>query len=238
MTSPDNLAQRLQRLTVERGLVLDEVTLAARQAGAAAVLLIGSLGRGGGDAFSDLDLICVPGPHFTGVDLGKLFTQRVVAKVVAPRNAPVGGVYEGLCLDIAGVVCWLDWYTWPQTTAAIPADARALFDTVGLPRSDLNFIPLITRHNDPDAPAHPPGPATTLLRIAVAAKYLARGDRDRLASKLPDTADLPLDRVSEQLHAKLAAIDAPEFAAAVTGTASLIDLAAAQYATVAERTRL
>ncbi|GAA1801408.1 hypothetical protein GCM10009682_24110 [Luedemannella flava] len=237
MISPDDLAQRLERLTVERGEVLDEVTLAAQQAGASAVLLIGSLGRGGGDAFSDLDLICVPAPHFTGVDLGALFGQRVVGEVVAPRNAPVGGAYEGLCLGIAGAVCWLDWYTWPQATAAIPADARALFDTVGLPRSDLTFIPLINRHSDPAAPAHPPGPATTLLRVAVAAKYLARGDRLRLTSKLPDTAERPLNRVHELLHAQLAAIDAPELVAAVTGTAALVDLAAAQYASMTEGTR-
>ncbi|MFC7483044.1 GrpB family protein [Luedemannella flava] len=236
MISPDDLAQRLERLTVERGEVLDEVTLAAQQAGASAVLLIGSLGRGGGDAFSDLDLICVPAPHFTGVDLGALFGQRVVGEVVAPRNAPVGGAYEGLCLGIAGAVCWLDWYTWPQATAAIPADARALFDTVGLPRSDLTFIPV-------DQPAQRPGRPSTSARSGHNAAARRRG-REVPGPRRPFTPHqqaarhrrASLNRVHELLHAQLAAIDAPELVAAVTGTAALVDLAAAQYASMTEGT--
>jgi len=167
----------------------------------------------------------VPGPYYTGVDLPRLFGDRVLAQLVVPRNAPIGGAYDGVCLDVAGVVLWLDFYTWPQATAQIPVDATAVFDNLGLPASDLEFIPLITRHSDPAAPKHPPGPETTLLRIAVGAKDLARNNRKRLADKLPDTQELPLDQIPALLHDLLAVIDTPELARAVAGTAALVDLA-------------
>jgi hypothetical protein len=221
----DDLITRLDALTVGRQAVLDRITTAAHHAGAGAVLLIGSLGQGGGDAFSDLDLIVVPGAAYTGMDLDALFGDRVLAGLDVPRNAPIGGGYRGLCLDVAGTVLWLDAYTWPPDSAAIPADATAVFDIIGLAHSDLEFIPLITAHADPYAAAHPDNGATRLLRVAVAAKYLARGDLDRIVDKLPDAAGLTLDAVPALLHDLLTLVDDRDLTAAVAATAVLVDLA-------------
>lgn len=227
MNTLDDLNTRLAQLAAGRQQVCDQIAAAGRAAGIGAMLMIGSLGRGGGDAFSDLDLILVPGPDFTSLDLGALFGDRVLAQVAAPRNAPIGGAYAGLCLDVAGTVLWLDAYTWPAATAAIPSDAMPLFDNLSLPTSELAFIPLITAHADPTAPAHPKTAATSLLRIAVAAKYLARGDFARIARKLPDAAGLPIADIAPLLRDLLSTIDDSGLTRAAAATTALVDLAEA-----------
>jgi hypothetical protein len=217
----------LAHLAAGRDAALAEIATAARAAGTGALLLIGSLGRGGGDAWSDLDLIAVPGPDYTRLDLAVQFADRVLASLAAPRNAPIGGSYQGLCLDVADTVLWIDLYLWPAATAMIPTDATAIYDDLALPYSDLAFIPLITAHSDPAAPAPADNEATTLLRVAVAAKYLARADITRLAGKLPEAAGATLDEVPALLRARLAAVHQPQLARAASATGRLVDLAAA-----------
>ncbi|GAA1381235.1 hypothetical protein [Catellatospora chokoriensis] len=224
------LESQLRALADGRRQALDRVTTAARENDAAALLLIGSLGRGGGDAFSDLDLIVVPGPSSPAIDPIALFGDVILASLDVPRNAPAGGAYHGLCLAVADAVLWLDLYTWPAETAALPADATAVFDHINLPHSDLAFIPLITKHAVPGAPAHPDNDATRLLRIAVAAKYLARGDLARIIDKLPAAQGCDLDAVPMLLHELLDGVDDPDLAHAVSATAALIDLAEATAA--------
>jgi predicted nucleotidyltransferase len=236
MTTVD-LTAALNALAAGRQKVLDRIITAVRDSGAGALLLVGSLGRGGGDAFSDLDLIIVPGPSFTGLDLAELFDNEILASLEVPRNAPVGGSYTGLCLDVADAVLWVDAYFWPASTAAVPADAVPVFDDVNLPSSDLTFIPLITQHSDPSAAAHPSNNVTMLLRVAVAAKYLARGDLDRIVDKLPIAAGLNLEGIPALLYSLLGAIDEPELARAVTGTAALVDLSHASSGTRSNRSR-
>jgi hypothetical protein len=217
----------LARLAVGRDAVLAEIATAARAAGAGALLLIGSLGRGGGDAWSDLDLIAVPGSDYTRLDLAVQFADRVLASLAAPRNAPIGGSYQGLYLDVADTVLWIDLYLWPAATATIPTDATAIYDDLTLPHSDLAFIPLITAHSDPAAPAPRDNEATTLLRVAVAAKYFARADITRLADKLPEAGSAKLDEIPTLLRAQLAGVRQPQLARAVSATGRLVDLAAA-----------
>jgi hypothetical protein len=220
-----DVAAHLAALVTGRSAALDRIIVAARHAELGALLLIGSLGRGGGDAWSDLDLIAVPGPRFDRLDLVKVFGEQVLAVLDAPRNAPIGGDYVGLCLDVAGMALWIDWYLWPQDTATVPADASAVYDDLGLPHSDRDFIALITANSNPSAPAHPANAATTLLRIAVAAKYLARADLPRLSAKLPDVQGLSPAQVAARLHGKLAGIHEPGLTRAVAATRRLLDLA-------------
>ncbi|MEV6963872.1 hypothetical protein AB0M47_02075 [Hamadaea sp. NPDC051192] len=224
MPTPE-LAERLSRMTQDRQTALDKTVAAARRANLGALLLIGSLGRGGGDAWSDLDLIAVGDPEAT-LDLAVVFGDQVLATVDAPREAPIGGSYAGVCLQIADGVLWLDWYRWPIETAAIPTDATALYDDLRLPASPVEFIPLITAHSDPTAPGAS-GDAAVLLRVAVAAKYLARSAATKLAAKIPETAGLRLDEMAERLHAMAASVTDPKLAAAVTATRRLVDLAEA-----------
>ena len=135
MTADARDAQ-LNELINGRQAALDRVAAKAHTAGAKALLLIGSLGRGGGDAFSDLDLIVVPGPAFAGLDLSRMFADDVLAQLEVPHNAPTGGTFHTTCLTVAGTVLWVDLFIWPLDTAAIAVDATAVFDNVGVPHSE------------------------------------------------------------------------------------------------------
>jgi hypothetical protein len=221
---PD-VTSRLRELAAARDAVLERVVTASRDAGVGALMQIGSLGRGGGDAWSDLDLMAVPSPTYRGLDPAALFGERVLATLHKPGDAPIGGSYQGICLGAAGVVLWIDFFVWPAATAVVPADATPIFDDLGVPAGVQDFIPLLTAHSAADPGAPPPGPADTLLRVAVAAKYLARADLERLAAKLPDTAGLPLGEVPAYLHELLAGIHEPQLRPAVDATAQLVDLA-------------
>jgi hypothetical protein len=224
---PLSSEEQLDALVAGRSAVLDRIIVAARRAEVGALLLVGSLGRGGGDGWSDLDLIAVPAPGYSGLDLVTVFADKVLASLDAPRNAPLGGDYRGVCLDVAGMALWVDWYVWPQSTAVVPADATAIYDDLGLLESGLDFIPLINAHNDPAARAHPANSVTLLLRIAVAAKYLARADLTRLIAKLPEVQGLSTTEVAERLHSKLDGISDTDLADAVATTRRLVVLAAA-----------
>ena len=225
--TPDARDGQLGELIHGRRVVLDRITDEAHAAGSGALLLIGSLGRGGGDAFSDLDLIIVPGPAFTGLDLARLFGDKVLLQIEVPRNAPEGGSFHTACLDVAGTVLWVDAITWPSATVAIPADATAVYDNHNLPHSPLAFIALPDRHRNPEATGHPPTDATSLLRIAVAAKYLARNDGGRLVDKLPEADGVGLDAIPALLRQMLGQIGDSALARAVSCTGALVDLAAA-----------
>jgi hypothetical protein len=222
-TSPSKLAL----LETGRQQALDRLTKAGENAGVGALLLIGSLGRGGGDAWSDLDLIAVPGDQYTGLDVAELFGAQVLATVQAPRNAPIGGDYLGVCLEVSGLPLWVDWYQWPRVTAAVPSDGTPIFDSVGLPASDLSFIPLIQGHSDPCAHAHTDTAVATLLRVAVAAKYLARGDQTRLRAKIPGTQGLSINDAAVLLRQHVDELGRPDLVAAKAATLGLVDLAEA-----------
>lgn len=219
------LSTKLAKLELARQHILDQLVDAAHTSGVGALLLIGSLGHSGGDAWSDLDLIAVPGNQYAGLDIADLFGRQVIASVTAPRNAPTGGDYLGVCLDVSGLPLWIDWYVWPQATAAVPTDGTAIFDDLGLPASELSFIPLIQGHSDPGAQKHTDAAVATLLRIAVAAKYLARGDLDRLLAKMPDAQGLSIGDTAALLHRTMDRLGRPDLAEAEDATRRLVDLA-------------
>ncbi|GIF01139.1 nucleotidyltransferase domain-containing protein [Paractinoplanes rishiriensis] len=166
-------------------------------------VLVGSLGRGEADAFSDVDLIVavtVPIPQdlladpFTGLELpGSVLYRRS-----KPRNAPGGGAYLAVCLDLGGLPVLVDLYVWPVTTVAVPAGGRVLFEHDRLPHSTLDLLDLLTRCPATDGTgSDPQDPATMLMWVQLAGKYHARGDQPRRAAicrqlRIPD-----IDRVDE-----------------------------------------
>jgi len=83
---------------------------------ATALWLAGSLGRGEGDEWSDLDLLVVDGELPLG---DALLTLEV------PHNGPIGGRYVGAMYDIGPLPLWVDWYSWPADLPA-PRDCRLL----------------------------------------------------------------------------------------------------------------
>jgi hypothetical protein len=165
--------------------------------------LVGSLGRSTADAYSDIDLVVAVDPATSppalladpvaGLDLpGRLLFTRP-----KPRNAPTGGTFASVCVELAGLPVLVDLYLWPSTTAAVPAGAQVLDSRAGTARSDLDFMALLDRHRTTDTTgADPHAPATTLMLVQLAAKYLARADRTRLSRiagqlRLADPVDAP-----------------------------------------------
>ncbi|MEU8331646.1 nucleotidyltransferase domain-containing protein [Micromonospora sp. NPDC048839] len=148
-----------------------------------AAWLVGSLGRGSADPYSDVDLVVavddttpqsvlddpVASLHLPG---RLLFTRG------KPRNAPAGGGYVTVCVELAALPVLIDFYLWPVTTAAIPTDGRLrLYRESPPPRTGLAFMPLLDQHRTPDSTgADANHPASILLLVQLAAKYQARGE--------------------------------------------------------------
>ncbi|MEW2386046.1 nucleotidyltransferase domain-containing protein [Micromonospora sp. NPDC047707] len=151
-----------------------------------AAWLVGSLGRGSADPYSDVDLVVAVDETtaqsvFNDPVAGLHLPGRVLFTRGKPRNAPAGGGYLTVCIELATLPVLIDLYLWPITTAARPADGRLLlYRTTSPPRIGLAFMPLLDRHRTPDSTgADSNHPASVLLLVQLAAKYLARGDRPR-----------------------------------------------------------
>ncbi|RAO38336.1 hypothetical protein PSN13_00801 [Micromonospora saelicesensis] len=148
--------------------------------------LVGSLGRGSADPYSDVDLVVAvddttPQRVFDDPGAGLHLPGRVLFTRNKPRNAPAGGGYVTVCVELAALPVLIDLYLWPITTAALPTDGRLLLHRASPPpRTGLAFMPLMDRHRTPDSTgADPNHPSSILLLVQLAAKYLARGDRPR-----------------------------------------------------------
>ncbi|MEV4894165.1 hypothetical protein AB0K48_32750 [Nonomuraea sp. NPDC055795] len=130
---------------------------------AEALWLAGSLGRGGGDAWSDVDLIVVDG--HPALDDALLVLEQ-------PSNGPVGGGYVGAMYDIGPLTLWVDWYLWPPGIE-VPDDTRLLLGH-GTP-GNLGLGEALD-HLGRGRPGPMPDPALfSLAMLPLAAKFIARG---------------------------------------------------------------
>jgi hypothetical protein len=199
--------------------------------------LVGSLGRGTADAYSDIDLIVAVDPDTPQQLFDTPFTVlglpgTVLFTRAKPRNAPDGGAYLAICIDLSGIPVLVDLYVWPSATAAVPTSSRILYARSALPATGLEFMTLLDRHRSADPTGGDPGdPATVLLLLQLAAKYHARGDRVRQDSihrqlQLPEHAGLAeLHGIADRVN-----LDAwPQFAPAVAATRRLLEHAASVH---------
>jgi lysophospholipase L1-like esterase len=153
----------------------------------AGVWLVGSLGRGEGDAFSDVDLVVavddtVPAEVVADPASGFGLPGRQLYVRPKPCNAPAAGGYVAVGVELAGLPLLVDVFVWPAATAAVPVGARVVVERGRLPRSDLDFIALLNAHRTDDIRGSDPhAPGTTLMLVQLAAKYLARSNTGRLA---------------------------------------------------------
>jgi hypothetical protein len=149
----------------------------------AAVWLVGSLGRGGGDEWSDVDLaLVVRDEHLPLLaerrrsEFGR-FGEALVA-IDAP-NAPAGGAYLGVAYAIGELPLWVDWYLWPLSTARRPSDARVLIERAELPPPATKPHAALLQHSraaDPHAVVDRFADPVdfTVAMVSIAAKHLAR----------------------------------------------------------------
>jgi predicted kinase len=194
--------------------------------------LVGSLGRGDGDAYSDVDLVVAVNPDAPAtvfhdpVD-GLGLPGTVLYHRPKPSNAPKGGAYLAIGIDLAGLPMLVDIFVWPAATAAVPAGARVLLERDRLPRSEMSFVPLLDAHRSDDQQgSDPEAPGTVLMLVQLAAKYLARGNRERLAgicSQLGiDTETCNVNALRDVLSRRLPTHDDPYIRPAVDAALRLL----------------
>jgi len=141
--------------------------------------LVGSLGRGDADDWSDIDLlIAVPdGQVVRYADATHLpASEQVTWSIDARHNAPRGAGSVGVRYVIDGLPLHVDWYVYPDSQAAWVADAKVIFDRDGFPRLNDTFHEHLRKRE-----VQPPTPkavnAHRLLQVSlipVVAKHLAR----------------------------------------------------------------
>jgi hypothetical protein len=145
----------------------------------------GSLGRGAGDALSDLDLFVVVGDeHREAVAAERrAFAARrgePVLLVEGPQNAPPRGAYLMALYPGEQGPYQVDWYWQAQSAARIPPETRLLFDRVGLPRADASvtwdYQPTPERT---EAEVASQGTSFFWAMLLITAKYAARSPREQ-----------------------------------------------------------
>lgn len=156
----------------------------------AASWLFGSLGRGGGDALSDIDLfVAVHDAAFSAVAgtpaVRQAFAARAGSVVLfgeAPQNRPPGGAYLGALYAGTAGPLRVDWYWQPVSLARLPETGAAalLFDRASVARSAdapaaWDFQPM-PEETPEETAARDIGAVWSMLLIA--AKYLARSPQE------------------------------------------------------------
>lgn len=148
-----------------RDVWLDQ-TVAGLRAGA--VWLAGSLGRGEGDPWSDVDLLVVAGD----LPLGD-----AILTLEVPHNGPADGRYVGAMYDIGPLPLWVDWYSWPAILPA-PRDA-VLLSGHGNTGYRTLFESLDHHGRGPETITDPATFALAMLPLT--AKFIARGKHSAAA---------------------------------------------------------
>jgi len=148
-----------------------------------AVGLVGSLGRGDADDWSDVDLmVVVPDDQIDrfGDAAGLPGCGEVVLGFDGRHNSPRGTRSAGGQYVIDGLPLWVDWYAYPVSRAGWATDAEVVFDRHGIPRLPDTFAEhLATGERQPPTPKGPN--AHRLLQVGlvpVAAKRIVRGADD------------------------------------------------------------
>jgi hypothetical protein len=145
--------------------------------------LVGSLGRGDADDWSDIDLLIVvpDGQVDQYADAARLpGSEQAIWSIDARHNAPRGAGAIGVRYVIDGLPLHVDWYVYPRSRAAWVADAKVIFDCDGLSRLNDTF-----HEHQEKREVQPPTPkaanAHRLLQVSlvpVAGKYVARRSPD------------------------------------------------------------
>ncbi|WP_410792059.1 nucleotidyltransferase domain-containing protein [Kribbella sp. C-35] len=134
------------------------------------VWLVGSLGSGRHDEWSDVDIIVVGRERVL---------DETLLTLEMPGNGPVGGGYVGAMYDIGSLPLWVDWYWWPSGSP-LPRESRLVAGAGTAGRLDLSeTLELVGR----GLPGPVPDPDVfALAMLPLAAKHIARGDLEKAAA--------------------------------------------------------
>ena len=190
------MAQRddrdVTRLVDARDAWLDSALAGLRaDARVLAVWLVGSLGRGDADAWSDVDLIVVTDDDHLGalladdVELGS-FGDRVLAPVEDLGAARVrnGATFLSATYVQDGLPLWVDWHVHARSVAARPSDGAVAFERIALPATTNGFSEVVVERGVDRGPTRRQGRAPGdedrfhMGLIPHAAKRLARQGPD------------------------------------------------------------
>lgn len=131
----------------ERDALLQSISsLLSREDRVVAAWLFGSLGRGTADDFSDIDIwIVVEDDQIDAVAAARqAFAAQIETPILvieAPQNAPPGGGYLLTLFTRPSGLQQVDWYWQARSRAAVPANARMLFEREPIPRA----MPVVPR---------------------------------------------------------------------------------------------
>jgi hypothetical protein len=167
----------LAELLTERTALLARLEQAlCADARVTAAWLGGSMGRGDGDALSDLDIgLAIVDEHCPDlVAQRRAFVSQFGEALLiqeAPHNAPPNGAFLLVLYRGTTAAHEVDWSWQPPSTTRVPGAARLLFDRVGLPRAEAFLV-----HSDDEAAAGISVRTTFIWAMGfVVAKKIARG---------------------------------------------------------------
>jgi hypothetical protein len=142
--------------------------------------LVGSLGTGRADDWSDIDLLTVvEDAHlddYATTDRLPNGRGRLAFAIDARHNGPRGTRAISAQYVVDGLPLWIDWHIHPLSMASWPSDSTLIFDRRDITRTSATFSEYLNRGQyEPAIPKTPiDEQAMRLALIPIAGKQLAR----------------------------------------------------------------
>jgi len=146
----------------------------------AGAALVGSLGTGRADDWSDIDLlIVVEDAHLNDYATpGRLPNGpgRLAFAIDARHNGPRGTRAVSAQYVVDGLPLWIDWHIHPVSLASWPSDSTIIFDQRDISRISATFSEYLNRGQHESATPKSPNDqqAMRLALVPIAGKQLAR----------------------------------------------------------------
>ena len=142
--------------------------------------LVGSLGAGRADDWSDIDLlIVVEDAHLDDFATSSRLPNgsgRLAFAIDARHNGPRGTRAVSAQYVVDGLPLWVDWHIHPVSLAKWPSDSTVIFDRCDIGRTSATFAEYLNRGERETATEKSPNDqqAMRLALVPIAGKQLAR----------------------------------------------------------------
>jgi hypothetical protein len=167
------------RLAGVRGRWLGAVTAALRDDPlVVGTALVGSLGAGSADDWSDVDLLIVVADEhleaYATADRLPSGPGQLAFAIDARHNGPVGTRAVSAQYVVDGLPLWVDWHIHPVSLASWPSDSAVVFDRHGISRTSATLSDYRGEHEPPTPKTLDDQDAMRLALVPIAGKQLAR----------------------------------------------------------------